>query len=464
VYQAADAGIPKDQLSDFLRGGYIAQPWQLTAHAVCRDADQEAGPFWIAVGGSRGPGKSHLLMAQVGLDDCQRYPGLKFLFLRKIQKAAGESVEDLVKRVFRYTPHSFSTSNGRIDFPNGSRIIIGGYKDEADIDKYIGIEFDGMVIEEFTQISEGKVTKIRGSVRSSRTDGWRPRIYISTNPGGIGHAYFKKEFVEPNRAEIEDHRLLGGVVRFIPATYRDNRYLDKAYVEYLLAIPGLLGKAWREGDFDAFEGMAFPEWNESRHVVEPFEIPSHWPRWRAVDWGWSAPFCCGWFAKDTDTGRVIMYRELYENQLTDRQQARKIIEYTPPSEDVRFTYADPSMWSKKNMLGIVSSSADEYLEEGVLLTKADNDRLSGIRKVHRALADLPDGQPGLQIFSTCHNIIRTLPSLPSDPLNPEDVDTEAEDHAFDMLKYALTNQRVLSSRRTKRRNSENPFTQIQSWK
>src|SRR3989304_515588 len=128
---ARDMGCPRGQFENFINAGYIALDGMLPFHAAAREADEPEGPEWIALGGKRGPGKSHTVMAQVGLDDCQRMPRLKVLFLRKIQKSATESVEDLVFRVFQYTKHAFI--NNRIEFPNDSRILIGGYKDERDI-------------------------------------------------------------------------------------------------------------------------------------------------------------------------------------------------------------------------------------------------------------------------------------------------------------------------------------------
>jgi hypothetical protein len=191
-----------------------------------------------------------------------------------------------------------------------------------------------------------------------------------------------------------------------------------------------------------FAGMAFPGWNSEVHVTQPWEIPNYWPRWRAIDWGFSNPFCCLWLAKDSDTGQVIVYREAYKSQLTDRQQASLIKDLTLPTEVINATYADPSMWARKNLGNIVSSTADEYKAMGVVLTQADNDRISGKRKVDRILCRLADGRPGLVIFSTCANLVRTLPALPYDKSRVEDVDTSAEDHAYDTLRYGLTNVNI----------------------
>lgn len=446
-----DAGLPRDQAERFTLGGYVPLQGMLPFHAWARQADRGTGPEWVAMGGKRGPGKSHTAMAQVGLDDCQRIPGLKGLFIRKIQRAARQSLEDVIMQVFRYTPHTL-TQDG-VTFRNGSRLLIGGYKDERDIEKYLGIQYDVIVIEEATQLIESKVDKLRGSLRSAKP-GWRPRIYLTTNADGPGLQWFKREFVVPAREGRET------ATRFLDVTHIHNPFINDEYDQWLGSLTGNLAKAWRDGDWDAFAGQAFPNWNHARHVVDPFDIPAHWLRWKATDWGSAAPFCTLWFAKDLDTRRVIVYRELYRAGLTDRQQARAILDMSPMSETYTVHYADPALWERKNYNNRVFSTADEYKAEGIILTRANNDRLGGKRKVNNALADLPDGEPGLQVFSTCPHTIEQMESLASDELNPEDVDTQQEDHAYDTLRYGLTNERKLEQPKTPAATNTNPLMGI----
>lgn len=427
-----DNGLPRDQAEAFVRGGYVPLEGMLPFHAAARLANKAGGPEWIALGGKRGPGKTHTIMAQAGLDDCQRVAGLKVLFLRKIQKSARESLEDVVRAVFQFTPHSLTADGLKLE--NGSRITIGGFKDEKDIEKYLGIEYDLIVIEECTQISESKKDLLRGSLRSSKA-GWRPRIYLSTNAEGVGLLWFKKMFIEPARAKKERE------TRFFDVTHIYNPFTNPEYEAWLNTLTGPLAKAWREGDWDAFAGMAFPQWNHEKHVVKPFDIPTNWLKWKATDWGFASPFCTLWMTKDPDTRRIYVYREFYAKELTDRQQARGILDMSPQSEQYFIHYADPSLWERKNREGQVFSTADEYQAEGIILTKADNDRLSGKRKINNVLADLPDGEPGLQVFETCPHLIEQMSTLASSKTNPEDVDTDQEDHAYDTLRYALTNEK-----------------------
>lgn len=435
VTAAMLAGMPRDQIGNFLTYDYIAFPDLMRYHVAARECDRQGGPTIVGIGGTRGPGKSHATMAQVALDDCQRAAGLKFLFLRRVQRSAAESLEDLISRVLRKCDHKYQPSLGRIEFPNGSRILMGGFHSERDIDRYLGIEYDGVAIEEATQLPEERINQIRGSVRTSRGD-WRPRMYLTANPDGVGLGWFKSWLVQPYREGREKW------TRFIEASYKNNPMLNREYLDYLDGLTGRLRRAWRDGDWDAFEGQAFPNWRYETHVVEPFEIPDHWLRWRAVDEGYNAPFCCLWLAQDPASGRRYVYREAYDRLLTTQQQARRIVEMTGEGESVYATFADPAMWGKKNVGGVVRSAAQEYALEKVTLTKADNDRIQGKRRVDSALAVQPDGLPGLQVFSTCVNLIRTLPLLVFDTIRVEDVDTEGEDHAYDTLKYGLSNMRV----------------------
>ncbi len=430
IASAAKAGLPRDQVERFIKTGYIPLEGMLPFHAAAREADKFQGPEWIGLGGKRGPGKSHTIMSQIGLDDCHRHENLKWLFLRKIKRAAVESMEDVIRRVFKYTDHQL-TGNG-LELPNGSRILIGGYKDAADIDKYLGIEYDGIAVEEATQIVEDKIVKLRGSLRTSKST-WRPRIYLSTNADGVGLLWFKKKFVEPARAGKETD------TRFFDVTHIRNPFINAEYDAWLDSLTGALRKAWRDGDWDAFAGMAFPMWDRDLHVVDPFEVPHEWPKWRAIDEGTAAPFCCVWIAMDPYTRRQYVYREAYATELTTQQQAQRVNDMTLHGEVFQFNYADPALWQTKNRKGTWYSAADEWRDNGIHLTRADNDRINGKRKVDSILSIRPDGLPGVQIFSTCTKLIEQLGTLARSKINPEDVDTTAEDHAYDAFRYGQTN-------------------------
>lgn len=307
-----------------------------------------------------------------------------------------------------------------------------------DPSKYKSSEFAFILWDELTQTADKDVFNVlRGSLRWADVE---HTVFVgATNPDGPGNLWVREMWVE--RQFPPELRPLEQQFVFVRALPEDNPHLSQQYWEDLKTLPPDLRKAWVEGDWYVFAGQAFGQFRLDRHVINPVELPAHYPRWRGVDWGYSAPWCCMWLARDPDNGRIYVYREAYQTDLTDKQQARVIQDMTPPEERITLTYADPSMWASKNLQGIVSSTADEYSQSGVPLTRADNDRLSGKRKLDRMLENMTDGKPGIQIFSTCPNIIRQLSSLAYDKIHVEDVDTKQEDHAYDALRYGLTQAR-----------------------
>ena len=198
-----------------------------------------------------------------------------------------------------------------------------------------------------------------------------------------------------------------------------------------------------------FAGQFFKGWRRNLHVFDARLAflqtdglpPKHWRRWAAIDYGTAAPFCCLWFAQDPSTGRRYVYRELYQAGLTAREQAQAIL-VAQNRDPANFYVADPSMWSK---VGVSSrgyepprSADDDYRDEGIVLRRAMNERVLGWNQVRQALALREDGLPGVQISSTCRNLIRTLPKMMHDPHRPEDMASDhVEDHAVDTLRYGL---------------------------
>lgn len=418
---------------------------------------------YVLFGGSRGPGKSYWLRwwllrflllcfergirnVRVGLF-CETYPVLIDRQVAKIE----EEFPAFLGRVRVSKSHGFGF---HLERRWGGGVI--ALRNLDDPNKFKGAEFAAIGVDQIEMITEEKFNVLRASKRWPLIS--QTRFVATANPGGIGHAWVKALWIDrqfpPYLEALKDEFV------FIRALPDDNKFLPPEYWQELNSLPPALARAWRYGEWDIFAGQAFPEWRRDAHVIEPCDIPAHWIRIRAIDWGYRNPFCCLWAAKDPDTGRVVVYREAYQAGLTDRQQARLIKEMTPLGEIVAQTYADPSMWTRKNREDTTFSSADEYRAEGVVLTQADNDRLTGARKVRQLLSLGPDGKPLLQIFSTCTNLIRTLPALPyAKNGNPEDVDSEAEDHAYDALRYLLTrvNPRPVPTARVQERPMLDPI-------
>src|SRR4051812_44710147 len=226
IQTARENGCLSDQLERFVDAHVVLQPKQLAASAAARACDLENGPTSVGFGGARGGGKSHWLVAQMGVDDCQRFPGLKCLLLRKVGKSNLENFEDLRRRLLLNLKHEFSTTRGILKFQNDSRIIIGHFQNENDIDKYLGLEYDVIGIEEATTLTSRKFHHIATCNRTSKT-GWRPRIYSTTNPGGVGHAWYRSKYVIPFQQALEKE------TRFIPATVNDNGFINAGYKDAL---------------------------------------------------------------------------------------------------------------------------------------------------------------------------------------------------------------------------------------
>ncbi len=428
---AKQKNVPRDQLERFLKFGYVPLPWALDFHAACREADKDGGPVDLGAGGARGPGKSHALFAQATLDDCQRVPGLKGLFLRQTGKSADESFQDLIDNILRgRVKYQYNISRGRLVFPNGSKVLMGGFEHEDDIDKYVGIQYDFIVIEERNQLTGEKILKLKGSLRTTKPN-WRARMYSSFNPGNIGHADVKKTFVEPYQKKTETK------TRFFPSTYKDNPFLKPEYIEYLNSLPGALGKAWREGNFDTFEGQYFLEWDYDKHVVAPFLVPETYKRYRAYDHGRTKPACCKWYAVDYD-GAVWVYREYYPVGLNVDDIAKEIKRLSE-GENYEYSIADPAIFAKMGFVDAFGGQtiAESFARGGVQFIPASNRRVDGWNLMHQYLYWDEQKMPLIRYFSTCYNSIRTIPTLIHDELHPEDLETDGEDHAADADRYLL---------------------------
>jgi len=462
IQAARAAGCPDDQCINFRRAGYTAQPRQLDFHAACRACDRPDGPRQVGFGGARGPGKSHALLAQIALDDCRRQTRLKCLLLRKVGKAVREHMEDLRVKVLRRTPHTYRRGEGAIIFPNGSRIVLGHFKDESDIDAYLGLEYDVIGVEEATTLSARKYKAIQSCSRTSKRH-WRPRIYSTTNPGGVGHAWYKRTFVEPYEAGEELD------TRFIPATVEDNAFINADYRRILDSYTGWLKRAWRYGDWDIAAGQFFTTFRQDVHSYSPLacrsadgrgvggegRLPPNWPVWLAMDYGFTHYNVILLFAEDGDAssptggsgGHVYVLDELAERGWLVPRHAAALRAMLgrwgiPPERLATFVAGGDCFAARPTTEGTV---ADQWAAEGFRLKPADDDRVNGAAEVLRRLGD-PDSTlpPSLYISRACARLIECLPMLEHDPHRPEDVrkvdtddDGQGGDDPYDALRYGL---------------------------
>lgn len=283
-------------------------------------------------------------------------------------------------------------------------------------EKYKSAEFGFIAVDELTEHAVETFDILRGSMRWPGLD--KPVFVAGTNPDGIGNEWCFNYFIDkkfPDELKDEADQFI-----FVQSLPSDNPHLPESYWKMLKTLPDDLRKAWLEGDWKVFKGRAFKEFSRKTHVIPQQEIPEHWTRLIGIDWGYRAPFCALFGARDPDTGRVIIYKEIYESELTDRQQARKILDISDEKELQALRYADPSMWKKATQEN-VTSTAQIYAEQGCWIRQGENDRLGGKRKVDRMLTNLPDGRPGLQITENVRALPRQLELLVYDPQHQEDV-------------------------------------------
>ena len=204
----------------------------------------------------------------------------------------------------------------------------------------------------------------------------------------------------------------------------------------LMSLPPIQRKQLLEGNWDVAEGAAFVEFDPSIHVIVPFGIPAYWERFKAIDYGYASESCCLWGAVDPEDKTIIIYRELYRKGLTGEALADNIIQME--QEEIRSITGvlDTSAWAKT---GYTGPTIGEVLQKrGHKLRRADKNRIAGKVQIHEYLKqNHVTGRPRLQIFNICGNLIRELQSIPLSKTKPEDVDTNASDHAYDALRYML---------------------------
>lgn len=436
--RATALGCPADQVTAFLSADYIAQPRQLAFHAAARACDAPDGPDQVGFGGARGPGKSHASFAQLALDDCRRYPGLKCLYLRKVGRQAREQFEDLRRTVLAKVQHQYNRQAGIVELGRGSRIFIGHFKDEKDVDRYLGIEYDAILIEECTTLSLAKYQTLRDSNRSSKP-GWRPRIYNTTNPGGVGHAWYKQRFVIPWRTAAERY------TRFIPATVDDNAFIDADYRRKLEENTGWKLRAYRYGDWDIAAGQYFTTWRHDVHMVDPFPLPSAWPVWAGFDYGFTHPTAVVLLTRDGDGNVYVVGEHAEQRWLPVRHVAalsailgrlgRDLADLAPVA-------AGADVFARRDGGPTIS---EQYADLGLALTPAVTDRVNGAGRVLALLGDVDAGlAPRLRIFATCPLLADQLPALQHDMRRPEDVRKVDVDEAgnggddlYDALRYGV---------------------------
>ena len=407
----------------------------------------------VLYGGAAGGGKSFAMLV-----DLLRYASNgnhRALLLRRTLAELTELIDQSRKLYPKAFPGAvFRESKNTWSFPSGATALFSYVDKDNDVTRYQGQSFTWIGVDELGQYPTPYVWNyLRSRLRTTDPE-IQTYMRASANPGGVGGWWLKKMFVDPavpndpfwatdidsgnilrygpNHPTNADQPLYQR--RFIPARLTDNPFLMESgeYEAMLLSLPEVERRRLLEGDWDVADGAAFSEFDRSKHVVEPFEVPYNWPRLRAADYGYSSPSCVLWGAVDWD-GNIWIYRELYDKGYTGETLARIINALEEHDPLMQISVLDGACWSKH---GTGPSIAETMIRNGTRWIPADKNRIPGKIELHRRLAvDERTDEPKLKIFSTCTNLIRTLPTIPLSKTNSEDVDTKADDHAYDALRY-----------------------------
>lgn len=399
--------------------------------------------LYTGYGGARGGGKTWALRVKAVLG-AFRYPGIRILIIRKTYP---ELQSNHIEPILKMVPQELCSYNGTLHmlyFENGSTIKFGHWSGMTSEQEYQGQEYDWIFMDEATQFPEEAFTTLGGVLRG--TSDIPRRFYITCNPGGVGHRWVKRLFIDrdyitdsPNPEENENPE----DYTFIFATVEDNKVLmEKSpdYVRMLSKLPEKIRAAHRYGDWDAMSGAYFSEFNRAKHVCQPFQIPKNWKRYRAFDYGLDC-FACGWFAVD-ENGRSYMYREFKQSGLIVQDAARACLERTMPDEKIEITYAPPDMWSRQKDTG--KTMAEVFMMNGLPIVKTSNNRVQGHMQMHEDFADMEDGKPGLMIFSTCKHAINDITDIQADEKNPDDCAKEPHEvtHMVDCVRYYCVSRKL----------------------
>jgi hypothetical protein len=445
---------------------YKPQPRQQVFHQA--EADE------ILYGGAAGGGKSEGTIFDA-LKYAMQYPGSRQIIFRRKFPDLQRSIISRTLQVYPKELGKYNSSKHEWSFINGSILELAYWDSDADYMNYQGAEYDVIRWEELTQFEERWYTYMLSRLRGSKPF---PRsVRSTTNPGGAGHSWVKKRFVSLGPPEVtyevpetdEDGNILvwpegipgvtpgEPIIRsrlFIPANLYDNQALlreDPGYLARLMALSDVERKQLLEGDWDVFAGQYFAEFTRSVHVIEPFEIPREWKRYRALDEGYTDPFVCLWFAVGPD-GTGYLYRELVQTKLLTSEQVELVRLNSPVYEQYQYNVADTSFWNKAKTENI--TPAEIFATKNVPLIQAKKERINGWKRLREWLhvTDKVDHVTGnqykhsrLKIFNTCAHAVEAIPAMMHDERNVEDVAAHRLDHVPDAMRYWVMSQPYAST-------------------
>lgn len=415
-------------------------------------------------GGAKGGGKSRGLRDIFLLRRFQYAKTHGVIFRRTYEELEGNHI----RKMFEERPalrEYWHDSKKILSLPNGSTLQFRHCASEPDALLYQGREFHDLGIDEAGQWTEAMFRAVHGSNRST-IPGIKSRCALTANPGGVGHSWLKRLFVEKRfneRERSQDYHFIQALVDDNPALILN----DPDYVHKLNAEPNeALRRAYRYGDWDIFAGQYFGELSRDVHFIRPFDIPSHWIRFGAYDFGFNHPAAFGWFVTDED-GNVYQYRELVQAGLRVDQFAEKLKEFND-TKDLIYIVAGHDCWAErsntinKDQGKNPPTIAKEFSDNDIHLKQAEISRKQGAAHLRKYLSwrnkyknddgKVIDGKPRLFFFNNCTYTFDCLTRMEHNPSDVEDVlkvdavagDPMTGDDAYDMVRYGMMSRPVIS--------------------
>ena len=407
--------------------------------------------FDLLYGGARGGGKTDGMLGE-WLDHAEAHGAAATgLFLRRTLVQLDEAMAR-ARELFRPRGAVWRAQKKEFGFPGGARLKFRYLRRDSDAEGYQGHSYSRVYVEELTNFPDPRpVDRLKATLRSAA--GAHCGFRATANPGGPGHHWVKARYIDPSPegwdAVFDGH----GLDRlFIPARLADNRMLtanDPGYSARLRQSGSAeLVRAWLEGDWSIVQGAYFDGWRPDRHVATPLALPADWIRFCAFDWGSARPFSVGWYAVSDGTlprfakDCLVRFAEWYGAagpntglKLDAEEVARRIVERERPmAGTIDYRVADPAIFRRDSGPSIAERMT-RATDGRIVWRPGDNQRIAGWDQI-RSRLEGEDGRPMLAVFSTCTELIRTLPALPHDEARPEDAASDVEDHAADELRYA----------------------------
>ena len=393
---------------------------------------------FTAYGGARGGGKSWALRRKL-IAMCLRYDGITCLLIRRtLPELKANHVIPFLREYDGII--TYSERDKAILFPNKSKIYLGYCAADKDVLRYQGQEYDVIAIDEATQLSEFRFSVLKACLRGATN--FPKRMYLTCNPGGIGHSWVKRLFVDPSFKSGEDPNDYA----FIPAMVYDNPVLldaDPQYLDSLKSLPPRLRDAWLYGKWDVFDGQFFPEFDENIHVCQSKDIPSDTMNFIALDYG--LDMLAALLIGIDKHGNLWVMREHCESGLTLSEAANRVA-LLAAGQNAEFAVCSPDLWNRRQDSGRSGFEIMQSTRGMPPMRSADDRRIAGWR-ILREYLSAKDGRPFIKISSGCRNLITSLPALLCDQKRAEDASSTPHKitHSPEALRYAVMSRAIFSS-------------------